>query len=109
MSLEVNSCKVNYIKNIDFNTFRPKRSGAIPYTVYKKKIYFITGQDGESGNITDLAGGVSYKIENGLSGGLRELSEESVGIFGEIKVDEIKNCVGVYDNNNLIIFIPVHM
>jgi len=110
MSLE-NSCRVDYIKNIDFMTFRPKRSGVIVYTKYKKSTHFISGIDNESGDVTNFAGGVSYKNknENGLIGGLREFSEESLGIFGYISVDEIKNCLAVYDQNDLIIFIPLNI
>src|SRR5437762_557673 len=88
---KVSSCKINYIKDIDINKLKSSRSGVIVYTVYKNKTYFILGIDTKSGDITDFAGGVSLKKENVLEGGLRELAEESLGIFGEISVEEIKN------------------
>lgn len=102
----VNNC-VNYIKNIDFNILKPNRAGVIVYTVYKKKTYFILGIDTKSGDVTDFGGGVSFKKENALIGGLREFAEETLGIFGNISINEIGNCVSVYDDNNLIIFIPL--
>jgi len=79
------------------------------YTTLRKKLTFIAGIDYESGDITDFAGGVSVKTENGLIGGLRELTEESLGIFGKINPEEIKNCIAVYDEDNLIIFIPIRI
>ncbi len=38
-------------------------------------------------------------------GGLRELEEESLGIFGHIPVESVQNCTGFYSNNMLIMFI----
>jgi len=103
------NCRVNYIKNLDFNSFHPKRAGAIIYTLYKNKIQFVLGKDTDSGDATDFAGGIAIKTENGLAGGLRELTEESLGIFGKITAEEIKNCIAVYDADNLIMFIPIHI
>ena len=103
--MSVSNCKINYIKDIDLNKIKPNRSGVIIYTVYKHRTYFILGIDTKSGDITDFGGGVSFKRENFLDGGLRELMEESLGIFGEISTDEIKNFLAVYDENNIITFI----
>lgn len=103
--MSVSNCKINYIKDIDLNKIKPSRSGAIIYTVYKNRLYFILGEDTPTGEITDFAGGVSFKKENFLDGGLRELTEESLGIFGEISADEIKNFLAVYDENTIILFI----
>ena len=103
----VSMCKINYIKDIDVKNIKPSRSGAIVYTLYKNKIYFILGIDTKSGDITDFGGGVSLKREDVITGGLRELSEESLGIFGNISKDEVKNCLAVYDENNIIIFIRI--
>ena len=107
--VDFNKYNTNYVKDIDFSKYKPKRAGVIIYTVYKNKMYFILGKDHKSGNITDFGGGISAKCETGITGGLRELSEESLGIFGKITIEEIKNCLAVYDENNLIIFIPIHV
>jgi len=107
--MSVSNCKINYIKDIDINKLKTNRSGVIVYTVYKNKTYFILGIDTKSGDITDFGGGVSFKKENVLDGGLRELAEESLGIFGKISADEIKNYLAVYDENNLIIFLRLNI
>ena len=98
---------VDHVKNIDFNKVKPSRSGIIVYTRYQGKTYFILGIDTVSGDITDFGGGVSVKTENAITGGLREFSEESLGIFGEITIEELKRCVCVYDESNIIIFVPI--
>ncbi|SRR6266496_789528 len=103
--MSVNNCKVNYIKDIDLSKLKPSRAGAIVYVLYKNMMYFISGIDTDSGDITDFSGGIKYKRETFLDGGLRELEEESLGIFGKITPDEIKNFLAVYDDNNIIIFI----
>ena len=103
---KVDHCKVDYINNLNLNTLKQCRAGVIVYTIYKSKMYFILGIDTESGNITDFGGGISMKRENALTGGLREFSEETLGVFGNVDVEEIKNCVAVYDSKNIIIFLP---
>lgn len=101
-------CKVDRVKNLDFSLLKPSRAGVIVYTQYEGKIYFISGIDNKTGEVTDFGGGVSYKIDtNALSGGLREFMEESLGIFGAINLEEIKDCPVVYDPNNIIIFVPM--
>ena len=100
------NCKVEYVRKLNLNTFRPLRAGVIVYTIYKGKTYFILGIDTASGNITDFGGGISFKRENAITGGLREFSEETLGIFGSIDVDEIKNCVSVHNDKEVIIFVP---
>jgi len=103
----VSMCKINYVKDIDVKNIKSSRSGVIVYTVYKNNTYFILGIDTKSGDITDFGGGVSFKREDVITGGLRELAEESLGIFGIISKDEIKNCLAVYDEDNIIIFIRI--
>ena len=103
---DCNNCSVEYVKTLNLNTFKPLRSGVIVYTIYKGKTYFILGIDTASGNITDFGGGISFKRENALTGGLREFSEETLGVFGNIDVEEIKNCIAVYNEKEIIIFVP---
>jgi len=80
------------------------RSGAIIYTHYKGKTYFCLGVDSEYGDLTDFAGGVK-KEEAVIVGGLRELYEESQGVFGKLTYEDIKNCLAFYTNNMIIMFI----
>lgn len=102
-------CNIDYIKNIKLSKVKPNRSGVIIYTIYKGKLYFILGVDSKSGDITDFGGGVAFKSrgENGITGGLRELKEESLGIFGTINSNEIGKCLALYDKNTIIIFVPL--
>lgn len=101
-NLEVST---SILKNIRMDAeCGPIRSGAIIYTHFKGKTYFCLGVDSSYGDLTDFAGGVK-KDENIIEGGLRELEEESQGIFGKISVKEVENCMGFYTTNMLIMFI----
>jgi len=82
----------------------PIRSGAIIYTHVKGKTYFCLGVDSAYGDLTDFAGGVK-KEETVIEGGLRELEEETQGIFGKITTNEVKNCLAFFTTNMLIMFI----
>lgn len=70
----------------------------------KGKTYFCLGIDTASGDLTDFAGGVK-KDESVIEGGLRELAEESQGVFGDIDINSIGNSLCVYNKNILIMFI----
>ena len=95
----------NIISKIDYTQFKPHvRSGAIVYTHHKGKTYFCLGIDSEYGDLTDFGGGVK-KDENIIEGGLRELEEESQGIFGKFIYNHVKDSLAVYSNNMLIMFI----
>ena len=99
--------KVDTLKNFRKHDLGiPFRSGAILYTKCEGKTYFCLGLDTVYGELTDFAGGVK-KDEDIISGGLRELKEESFGVFGNIKYEDIKDCLGVYCSNMLIMFLPV--
>ena len=63
------------------------RASVLPYVIKndgnQRKIYFLFGIDRETGDITDLGGGVK-RDEFSLEAGLREFREESDEIFGTI-------------------------
>ena len=82
------------------------RSGAIIYTRDKDQIYFCLGIDTQSGNLTDFGGGVK-KGESVVEGGLRELHEESLNIFGDIKSADILDTTTFHCFNMAIMFIPL--
>ena len=80
---------------------------------------FLLGVHRETGEITDFGGGIKKK-ENDLSGGFRELSEETKGIFDSTTSEaELGTCIGVYkrslgkrrlskgDGGMSAIFVPV--
>jgi len=95
------------VKDIDWTKIRPGRAGVIIYTDNPNR-KFCMGIDREYGEITDFGGGVSYKKDgNALEGALRELNEESLGVFGEIPLDSLSKSIVVYNDSILIVFIKV--
>jgi len=92
------------IKNVKMTMETPSRSGVIIYTHFKGKTYFCLGIDSNFGDLTDFGGGMK-KNETFINCGLRELEEESKGVFGEIKEEEIQSNMGVYSKNMIIMFI----
>lgn len=92
------------IKNVKMTMETPSRSGVIIYTHFKGKTYFCLGVDNNFGDLTDFGGGMK-KNETFINCGLRELEEESKGVFGEIKEEEIQSNMGVYSKNMMIMFI----
>lgn len=84
------------------------RSGAIIYTREGDKTFFCLGVDTQSGNLTDFGGGVK-KGETIVDGGLRELYEESLGVFGNIMSKDILDTTTVHCFNMAIIFIPLNV
>lgn len=82
------------------------RAGAILYTRERNKTYFCLGVDTQSGNLTDFGGGVK-KGETIVEGGLRELHEESLGVFGDISLSDVMNSLTFHCFNMAIMFIPM--
>lgn len=98
---------VSLTKELKITKETPVRSGVIIYTKGDDGvIYFCLGVDTESGNLTDFGGGVK-KGETIVDGGLRELEEESLGIFGRIEASDIDETVTFHSPNMAIIFIPL--
>lgn len=105
--LQVNTCLTEDLPSFKQNHIR---SGAIIYTHDKDtgETYFCLGVDTQSGDLTDFGGGVK-KDESVVVGGLRELKEESQGIFGHLDPDDIKNTLTFYCYNMAIIFIKMRL
>ena len=101
--LDVTTSLVNeldVVKDIAF------RAGAIIYTQEGDQTYFCLGVDTQSGNITDFGGGVK-KGETIIEGGLRELHEESLGIFGDLEVGNVLENITYHCFNMAIMFIKL--
>ena len=92
------------LKNVKIELENPVRCGAIIYTHNKGKTYFCLGVDSSYGDLTDFSGGIK-KEESLVEGGLRELEEESQNVFGDIKKEDIQDCMAFYTKNMMIIFI----
>nr|QBK85548.1 MAG: NUDIX hydrolase [Marseillevirus LCMAC101] len=91
---------------------KSSRASVLPYIVKnndgRKKIYFLLGIDKESGDITDLGGGVK-RDEFSLEAGLREFREESDEIFGNIydhPNDYMRN-IALSSHDMCVLFVPL--
>lgn len=104
-------CRLHeYIKSDLYN--KQIRGGVLPYTRLKDekekdRLFVCFGVDYQTGDYTDFAGKIEID-EDVITGTLREFYEESRKVFGQIKENEIKNCWCIYDEKNLLIFIPFH-
>jgi hypothetical protein len=98
------------VKKIDCKYIRPQRAGVILYSKSSKFTIFSFGVDSKSHELTDFGGGVEYnkRKENAIEGALREFNEETLDIFATLKYEDIMDCNVIYDENNLIIFIPIN-
>jgi len=101
---------VKKLKCLNFKKARVERAGFILYTLYKGNIYFMIGIDSKTHELTDFAGTVKYKLDrHALSGAIRELQEETLSIFEPVTYDDVKECITIYDNKNLVIFMPISL
>ena len=101
---------VKKLKYINFNRTRVQRAGFILYTLYNGNIYFMIGIDSKTHELTDFAGTVKYKVDRHvLSGAIRELQEETLEVFEPVTYNDVKECITIYDNNNLVIFMPISL
>ncbi len=98
------------VKDIPDEMKNQRRSGVIVYTLETinqevNNIVFFAGIDTKSGEITDFGGQKEPKDRNSICTGLREFTEESIGVFGKIDESEIQNSYAIYSSNMMIIFI----
>jgi hypothetical protein len=95
------------VNHIHWNKLRPARAGIIPFTFSKDKtLLFGFGLDKIYRELTDFGGGVSYKKDKtALNGAIREFQEESLGVFGNVTQDQLKDSLVLYTKNTLIIFV----
>lgn len=101
---------IKKLKNINFRKIKVSRAGFILYTLYKGNIYFMIGIDSKTHDLTDFAGGIKYKTDRHvLSGAIRELQEETLDVFEPVTYDDVKECITIYDDNNLVIFMPISL
>jgi len=101
-----NICTVSEF--VDKSVQRQKRSGIILYTMIDNEIYIGMGVHSHSHDFTDFGGSVK-KNEDVIKAAIREFTEETLFIFNDISISNILNCMCVYDNYNIIIFVPISM
>jgi len=93
-------------KDIVLENNVPVRAGCIVYTKHNEETLFCLGEDATFGDLTDFGGGVK-KNETVIEGGLRELFEESQGVFGNLEPVQAEEAPAVYSSDLAIIFIPM--
>jgi len=94
---------VTLVKNVDFRKTQLTRAGFILYAFENDQLYIGLGVDKTFQELTDFSGGIS-KHEAPLLAALRELCEETIGLFCDITTDDIANDVAIYDKHHLVIF-----
>jgi len=87
----------------------PKRSGVIPFTSYKGKLYFCLGIDKISGELTDFGGGVKLTDKTPVHAAIREFRDESKGVFSSCyDLNRVKySSFSLFHGDFLIIFLYV--
>jgi hypothetical protein len=94
------------VRELDLERVKPTRGGVILYTITEDgKLLFGFGLDKNYEELTDFSGGISYKRDsNALIGALRELREETLGIYN-VSVEDVQNAIALYDKHHLVLFL----
>lgn len=95
--------RVKDIKTEDLETV--KRAGIIAYTTYKNCVWFGLGIDRRSKDISDFGGKKERRDRTIFDTAIREFSEESLDIYGKLDRSKLDNCLAVYNQSSLIIFL----
>jgi hypothetical protein len=84
------------------------RCGVIPFCIAQNSVHFLVGLDKRFSEVTDMGGCVKSN-EKTLYGGLRELHEESRGVFDNIRIQDLEMQIALVDRNKRmsVIFLPV--
>jgi len=99
------------VKYLNWETYRPQRGGIIPYFISPEgNLHFALGLDSIHRELTDFGGGISYKKDgDAVIGSIREFDEESLGVFGEVKKEDLQDCLMIYSDEMMIIFLQVEV
>lgn len=100
----------NYVCDIDLRKVKPSRAGIIVYTTYRDRVLFCMGTDTATKDLTDFGGGINYKKDfDAVGGAIREFGEESLNVFGKLDRKDLNNCLAVYSDNIMIIFVRINV
>ena len=95
-SIKINDRSKNVVDNVILDITKPETNR-----------FFCFGVDSKYHTLTDFGGGIKYKLDGDpVLGALRELREESLGLF-DFSKDSVQNCCCIYNNDILIIFIRI--
>lgn len=80
------------------------RAGVIPFTKLDNKVYFLLAVDFKTGDLSDFGGGCK-KNETLISAAVRELNEESYGIFTNVSEQVLYNSFAIVNHKrNIAVF-----
>jgi len=107
------------ISEIDKTSMKQKRAGIIVYTYQPPAessprteiedgpdLEFVLGLDASHGDLTDLGGRVE-KRETPIIAAIREFQEESQGVFGYIRPEDLENSLAIFSVDLLLIFVKL--
>jgi len=98
--------QIRRVRDIDWKRVQPKRAGVIVYDYSSGDLEICLGVDASTGQLTDFGGGVSYQIDQtALRGALREFSEETHDVFGEINNPVLQDSYVVYNEVDILIIL----
>ena|SRR5437762_2315003 len=100
--------KLAKIKDIDFTRLNLIRAGVILYTIVDDEVLLGLGLDKTYQELTDFSGGISKnETRTPVIAALRELCEETLGLYCHIQINDIQNNLALYDRHHLVIFYKV--
>ena len=99
---------LSVVSNIDTIELTSRtRAGVIPYLMSDGVLHFCFGKHRKSGNICDLGGHMKPTDPSIVYTALRELREESHGVFDSVTIKELKSSPCIYNSDSLLIFLPL--
>lgn len=108
VELDLNSKMALITLGLTLANVSTPRAAVIPYIIKNSELYFLLGQDKQSGDITDFGGGVK-QFETALAAALREFEEESDEILGKLEANDpqISRAIALLGKNMATLFIPL--
>lgn len=82
------------------------RCGILPFISINNQLYICFGKDLKSGDYTDFGGSI-HKDEQPLHCAIREFYEETRGVFGRLKIEDLFLCNCLYNKKMLIVLIDI--
>lgn len=94
---------IDLVKNLGRRRF--VRCGILPYYFHRKRLFIYIGLDARFKELTDFAGRAD-KNEDYIITAVRELNEESRFAFETPTYQQIRECVCIYNETDIVIFMP---
>ena len=99
-----------HIASPKLDVLKPVRAGIIPtWTDPSGRIWRCLGVDATHGELTDFGGGIRYKTDGTtLLGALRELREETLGVFqGALDLARVDPAPCLFSRHMALFFVPL--